>query len=42
MITDMMNASYSADLAIERFGADRVLIPELLSIRIVKLQKAAS
>lgn len=42
MITDMMNARDSADLAIERFGADRVLIPELLRLRIVKLQKAAS
>ena len=42
LITDMFNARESADLAIARFGADRVLIPELLRIRIVKLQQAAS
>jgi DNA-binding MarR family transcriptional regulator len=42
LITDMINARESADRAIARFGADRVLIPELLRIRIVKLQKAAS
>jgi DNA-binding MarR family transcriptional regulator len=42
LITDMFNARKSADLAFARFGADRVLIPELLRVRIVKLQKAAS
>lgn len=42
MITDMVDARASADRAIGRFGADRVLIPELLRIRIVKLQEAAS
>lgn len=42
LITDMFNARESADRAIARFGADRVLIPELLRIRIVKSQKAAS
>lgn len=42
LICDMFNARGSADRAIARFGADRVLIPELLRIRIVKSQKAAS
>jgi DNA-binding MarR family transcriptional regulator len=42
LITDMVNARESADRAVARFGADRVLIPELLRTRIVKLQKAAS
>lgn len=42
LVTDMFNARDCADRAIARFGADRVLIPELLRLRIVKLQRAAS
>ena len=42
IVTDLSNASETAKHAIARYGADRVLIPELLRIRITERQQGAS
>lgn len=42
IVTDLSNARETAKLAIARYGADRVLIPDLLRIRITERQQGAS
>lgn len=42
IVTDLSNARETAKLAIARYGADRVLIPDLLRLRITERQQGAS